>query len=69
MNIIEMRWEMEEKFWECYFQIIKKMIFFFHPKNIKLWTIFGYIQYIYTGFKQRNLAFFDFQGHFANHKA
>lgn len=51
------------------FELLKKNDFFFHPKNIKLWTIFGYIQYIYTGFKQRNLAFFDFQGHFANHKA
>ena len=50
------------------FKLLKKKIFF-HPKKIKLWTIFGYIQYIHTGFKQRNLAFFDFQGHFANHKA
>ena len=50
------------------FKLLKQMIFF-HPKKIKLWTIFGYIQYIHTGFKQRNLAFFDFQGHFANHKA
>ena len=25
--------------------------------------------WLHTGFKQRNLAFFDFQGHFANHKA
>ena len=51
------------------FKLLKKNDFFFHPKKIKLWTIFGYIQYIHTGFKQRNLAFFDFQGHFANHKA